>query len=220
MRIQDLPEAERPREKAASYGVSSLNNREVLALLLRTGYRGASALDLADHLLEEFGSIQSILGAEISELSKVKGISKSKALELASIGELAKRAEKEMRYVFRDANSLFTRYKEQGENEQEVVLLLTFDRAKRLIREHNLRIGNSLQSVVSIAEILSRVLKDGAKNFVLLHNHPSGVPLPSKEDIEFSALLSEESARLGLRFLDHLILAKASYFSFHEQELL
>ena len=221
MKIQDLPKSERPREKAIAQGVDSLNNRELLALLIRTGCEGMSALDVADALLNKFNSIDGILHASVEQLCQIKGISKSKALIFASLGILSKRAAHDISFKFTGCVDLFQIYRNKlADSMKEEVYLLTFNRRKYLIGEHKLRVGGEESSSISIGEILSEVLRDGSRVFILLHNHPSGMPLPSKEDYEFTVELGKEAKKLGIRLIDHMVIGEDGFYSFHEEHLL
>lgn len=221
MKIKDLPNEERPREKAITYGIDSLNNRELLAILLRTGYQGMSALDIADNLLKEFSSISAIIRASPQELSNTKGISKSKSLEILAIGALAKRDHLRTYKKFSNASEIYQFYRKRWELiPQEEIYLLSFNRHKSLISEHRLSLGNEFSSSISIGQTLSHALKDQAYGIVLLHNHPSNLVLPSKEDLSFTLELKENAYKLGIKLLDHIIIGLDSYFSFTEQNLL
>ena len=220
MKIKALSKEERPREKALTYGIESLNNRELLALLLRTGYKGCSALDVADSLLSNFSSLKNVLNASAFELSQIRGISKVKALEIISIGELSKRAEREEKTRLSNPKDVFMRYGSVlSSNEGEKIILISLNRNKQIIREHVVSLNNESFTSISIQNSLSLVLKDMAFGFVLIHNHPSGLPLPSKRDITFTDKLRMSADSLGLRFFDHIILSKNSYFSFSEEGL-
>ncbi len=220
MKIKALNKEERPREKALTYGIESLNNRELLALLLRTGYKGCSALDVADSLLSIFSSLRNVLNASASELSQIRGISKVKALEIISIGELSKRAEKEERTRLINPKDVFLRYGNSlSSNDGEKIILISLNRNKQIIREHIVSLNNESFTSISIQNSLSLVLKDMAIGFILIHNHPSGLPLPSKQDITFTDKLRMSANSLGLKFFDHIILSKNSYFSFSEEGL-
>ncbi len=220
MKIKALSKEERPREKALTYGIESLNNRELLALLLRTGYKGCSALDVADSLLSNFSSLRNVLNASASELSQIRGISKVKALEIISIGELSKRAEKEERTRLINPKDVFLRYGNSlSSNDGEKIILISLNRNKQIIREHIVSLNNESFTSISIQNSLSLVLKDMAIGFILIHNHPSGLPLPSKQDITFTDKLRMSTDSLGLKFFDHIILSKNSYFSFSEEGL-
>ena len=220
MKIEALSKEERPREKALTYGIESLNNRELLALLLRTGYKGCSALDVADSLLSNFSSLKNVLNASAFELSQIRGISKVKALEIISIGELSKRAEREEKTRLSNPKDVFMRYGSVlSSNEGEKIILISLNRNKQIIREHVVSLNNESFTSISIQNSLSLVLKDMAFGFVLIHNHPSGLPLPSKQDITFTDKLRMSADSLGLRFFDHIILSKNSYFSFSEEGL-
>lgn len=221
MKIKALKKEERPREKALTYGIESLNNRELLAILLRTGYKGSSALDVADSLLANSSSLRNILSASESELSQIKGISKTKALEILAIGELSKRALKEEKTKLKEPKDIFLRYKNSlGSESGEKIILISLNRNKCVIREHIVSFSNRSFSSFSPSNGLSLVLKDNGYGFVLVHNHPSGLPLPSKEDIDFTRMLESLSCSLNLRFFDHVIIGNDSYFSFSEEGLL
>ncbi len=220
IKIKELPKEERPREKALLYGIDSLNNRELLAILLRTGYQGNSALGIADSLLANFSSLSNILNASPAELSQIKGISKTKSLELLAIGALSKRAGKETFKKFSSSKEIYESYKERYRNQdKEEIILLNFNREKTLLSEHIMSFNNQSFSSLSVPKTLAKALKDNASGFVLIHNHPSGLPLPSKEDIIFTNSLKEAASNVHLSFLDHIIIGRDSYYSFQEEGL-
>lgn len=226
MAISDWPEDERPREKLLRHGAATLSAAELLALFLRTGMRGRSAVDLARDLLDRFdGDLARLAGASAGELATVPGIGPAKATQLAAALELARRAL---------ATSLQTRQLlstpqavrdwlmlEIGGLSQEVFGALWLDTQHRLIAWDELARGTLTQASVYPREVVKRALSRNAAAAVLAHNHPSGLAEPSAADRHLTAELKQALALVDVRVLDHFIVAPGSpAVSFAERGLL
>jgi len=220
MKIADIPNGMRPREKALREGIPALSDRELLALFLRTGTRGKSVLEVADELLSSFGSLSSLLSADARTLSRVKGVSSAKALALASAVELVARSHRLPAFPT-DPRAVAARYQTKSHVlEAECLILATFSRRGDLRSERTIYTGDATGMAASANEIIRYALIDGASSFLLAHNHPSGVAFPSEEDVRWTLALEEEAARLGLRLRDHIILAGDDVFSFAAHKIL
>jgi DNA repair protein RadC len=222
MRICELPEELRPREKAWTHGLSSLSDIELLALLIGKGTRGHSALAIAEDLLKEYRSLSALGYADPSSFTSEKGLSRIKALELGAVFEAARRYEQEA--VPRDggdAYALFERHRHDlGEAPTEHFLLLLYDRAGRLLKEKTLFIGDEASLLSSTKVILSEALSCRSSRFVIVHNHPSGNPLPSQGELSLTRSLGDKAKELGLSLGDHLIVSAYAYYSFAENGIL
>lgn len=222
MKIRDLPLEMQPREKALKQGVGALNDQELLAILLGKGVTGANALELAASLLVTYRNFGVLSSMNSRSFRSLKGISTVKGLQLEAVFEVARRIakEKEIR-----ANSspedLYLRYHLSFKKaKEERLVLLCYDRLGSLLEEKCLFKGNEEEVSFSEKAILSEALIAGAKSFVLVHNHPSGNCLPSKEDVERSATLKEKANHFLLVFKEHLIIGEDAFYSFKANGLL
>lgn len=218
MRIADLLPEERPREKAIKKGINSLSDAELLAILLGKGVKGKNVLELSNELLSSYGSLSSLAETPFHSLLEHKGISSSKALLLLASFELGKRAamgEMDECYL---PQEIYCRYKEKmrGERREHLFLLIYWKRGK-LKKEEEIASGS--EDALSMGEmpILRRVLEEKGEQFVLIHNHPSGIALPSRGDISFTLSLAGKASSLGLTLIDHLIIGENEYYSFLER---
>jgi len=224
MIIRDLSTADRPREKLAKFGAAYLTDAELIALLFNTsGQRNRSVLDLARDLLGENGSLRELAGKSGSQISTVKGIGPTKAAVIQAVFELAHRFEEE-KHPIADFHSpaeiaahFMSRFRDKSE---EVLLLLGFNGRQRLISESQLSVGTIDAVQARPRDIFEQAITSKVKGFVLLHNHPSGNPTPSKADKHITSLIQAGGELLGIPLLDHVVLGNNTYFSFHEAGLI
>lgn len=224
MAINDWPEGERPREKLLANGVASLSDAELLAIFLRVGVSGKSAVDLARDLLQIFGSINAIFSADLSEISKVHGMGKSKYCQLQAIVELSRRALGEELQV-RDQLNAPEKVRDYltlalSHLNREVFMVIFVDAQHRVIANETLFEGTLTQASVFPREVLTRVLHHHAAAVILAHNHPSGVATPSQADQTLTKTLVAALAMIDVRVLDHFIVAGNDLSSFVEEGLL
>jgi len=224
--IKDWPEAERPREKLLLSGPAPLGDSELLALILRSGSSSprVSALDLARQLLQHFGSLRSLTMATATELSAFAGIGAAKAAELLALGELARRlATTPLRpgERFTTSQEVFCHFHERlRDRRKELFLTLLLDSKNRLLREVQVSEGSLNASIVHPREVFAPVVRESAAAVLLVHNHPSGDPTPSREDLELTGRLREAGELIGVRVLDHVIIGNGCYVSLADRGLL
>jgi DNA repair protein RadC len=220
--LASFPKESLPREKARREGISSLADEEVLALVLSGGIQGKNALDLARELLQRYGSFSSLGSAPNESLMEIKGIKEAKALEIAALFEVARRAAKEApQHGESPAEELYEHYHLSLEDDVgEKGLVLLYDRRGHFLKEKILFSGSEDRLSASPKMVLSEALSSKASSFVFLHNHPSGNPYPSPADFSFTSSLGRKAADLSLRFRDHIIVADRRFFSFREHGLL
>ena len=224
--IKDWPAADRPREKILSTDPAKLSDSELLALILRTGHPsgGASALDLSRQLLKHFGSLRALASAAPAELCQMSGIGPAKAAGLLALGELARRfAATPLPTGARFTNSqeVFTHYHERlRHRKKEVFLSLLLDSKNRILREIQVSEGSLNASIVHPREVFQPVIRESAAAVLFVHNHPSGDPSPSREDLELTSRLRDAGALMGIRVLDHIIIGSGCYVSLADQGLL
>ena len=224
--IKDMPNAERPYEKCLKQGAEALSDAELLAVLLRTGTKGENVLALAKRLLYQDGGA-GLLGIHqfsFQSLMKLKGIGKVKAVQILCLSELAKRLSKasvEPRLRFSSSQSVAEYYMEDlRHRNQEVMKLLLLNSKAELIDETNISKGTVNASLVTPRELFVEALKKEAVSMILLHNHPSGDPTPSRDDILTTKRISECGLLIGIELLDHIIIGNNCYVSFQEENLL
>ena len=217
-KIKSLPTLERPREKAFRYGINSLADHELIAILIGSGTTDSSALDIAYRMLQENGGLFRLVQKPFSDLLNFKGIGKSKAVKIIAAFEIAKRfnslkANNEEQSISIDY--IYKKYKHIiGSSEQEHMYLIVLNGKKKIIHEVNLYKGNESSVNCSSKQIIQQVLIHNGKYFYIIHNHPSGDYTPSQEDINFTSSLIRETQKLNIVMLDHLIISKYGYFSF------
>lgn len=224
IKVKEMPIDEKPREKAIRYGIESLSNRELMAILLRNGYAGVSVLELSDHVLQKANGIANLSSMQLSELMEIKGISKVKALELMACFELSKRVSSQVLFsTLQISNpSCVAEYmnKKIGNKQQEHFVVLFLDTKHHLIKEETIFIGSLNNSVIHAREIFKAAIANSSAKIMLVHNHPSKVCIPSEQDIKVTARLLEAGKLVGIEILDHIIVGGNSYFSFKEHQLM
>ena len=224
MAITDWPVQERPRERLLALGAASLADAELLAILLRTGIKGKSAVDLARQLLGRFGSVGGLLDAGSTNLAETPGVGKAKLAQLRAALELARRALKE-EISSRDALSSPRAVRDYlrlvlGGREQEVFVVLLLDAQHRVIACEELFRGTLTQTSVYPREVVKCSLKHNAAAVIFAHNHPSGVAEPSHADEILTRSLKSALALVDIQVLDHFIVAGPRTMSFAERGLL
>ena len=224
MAITDWPSAERPREKLIELGAEALSDAELLAIFLRVGVTGKSAVDLARDLLTQFGSLNGIFAATEHELSQVHGIGTSKYVQLQAIFEMSRRALSEQlqqRDVFKSPQAvrdyLVLRL---GSLTKEVFLVLFLDTQNRLVATEEMFSGSLKETSVYPREVLKRALHHNAASVIFAHNHPSGIAQQSQADELITKQLKQALALVDVRVLDHFIVAGNTTLSFSERGLL
>ena len=221
-RITDLPNEERPREKMMDRGVNSLTNAELLAILLRVGVEGKSSVDLGDQLLEEFHGIAGIHAADIDELCAVHGVGQAKAAQLKAALELGARLHQEPLQEKPLVDSPQRAYEilkyDILQNDRETLWVLALNTRHRLIKKKKLYQGTRSFSSVRVAEIYEFAVLQHASAIILAHNHPSGEPSPSREDIRITQEIRKAGEILEIKVLDHIIIVPGGYRSMKKED--
>lgn len=216
--IRNMRPENRPREKFERVGAENVNDADLLAILLRTGLAGKSALEVATNLLRVFESLEGLDTAALSELTAVKGVGRGKAVEIKAAIELGKR--------------LFTRPLSKGvqitcssdvfnayhlrfrASRQEEFLLLCLNTKNQVTKESRISVGSLNQSVVHPREVFKEAIRESAHGVLFVHNHPSGDPRPSNADIDLTRQLKDAGEMLKIRILDHIVIGERNYYSF------
>ena len=224
MVLKDIPAAARPREKLLAHGPASLADAELIALLLRTGMKGLSVLQLAQRMLDHFGGLQGLLHAEPNQLKGIKGLGPAKRAEIAAVIELARRAltrELSQHPVFDTPDKVKNYLQLQlGALDHEVFAVLFLDAQTRLIKLEEMFRGTLTQAAVYPREVLKRALDLQASAVIFAHNHPSGAAEPSRADELLTQTLKSALALVDIRVLDHLVVGRNEVISFAERGLL
>jgi DNA repair protein radc len=222
--IREMPENLRPRERLLKEGVQALTDIELLAILLRTGSTGGSVLELAAVVLNRFRSLRELLQASIEELSNIKGIGPAKAAQVKAALELGRRvAEQQVddRAVIRHPEDVVGLVMEEMRNlDREQFRALLLNTKHQLIGREIISIGTLNSSMVHPRELFKSAIKRSAAAMILVHNHPSGDPAPSQEDIGITKRMQEAGSIIGIEILDHLIVGDNRFVSFKAKGLM
>ncbi len=224
--IKEIPELERPYEKCERRGAASLSDEELLAVLLRTGTRGENALALARRILYHAGET-GILGIHqfsMERLTAIKGIGRVKAIQISCISELAKRLSKaayQETLCFSDPGTIARYYMEDlRHGKQEQMKLLMLNTKSRLIGETDISKGTVNASLITPRELFIEALQKSAVYIIIIHNHPSGDPTPSRDDLLITKRIFDAGSLIGIELLDHIIIGNNRYMSFREEGML
>lgn len=222
--MKSMPTKERPYEKCLENGAESLSDAELLSVILRTGSRGESALELSRKILSLGGEKNGLLGIyhmSVAELTKVRGLGMVKAVQLKCIAELSRRISRSRfseGISFQDPVTVAEYYMEDLRHlEQETAILVMLNSKGRLIKDMVLSKGTVRASMISPREIFIEAVRNQAVSIILLHNHPSGIPDPSEEDIRLTERVRRSGAMLGIELLDHIIIGDCQAVSMREQ---
>ena len=225
--IRELPAPERPYEKCMAMGASALSDAELLAVILRTGTKGQGALETARKILSLSPAAEGLLGLHhltVNELRKVPGIGMVKAVQLSCIGELSKRMTRksiDREELFSSPDVVAAYFMEEMRHKEKEELRVVFLNTKgRRLHDTVISIGTVNSSMVSPREIFLVALKFQAVSIILLHNHPSGDPAPSREDILVTGRVAEAGKLIGISLTDHIIIGDRCYISLKERGML
>lgn len=221
MKIKELPEMERPYEKLELYGEKALSNAELLAIIIKTGTKEETSVGLAQKLLklndtteEDLTYLQTL---SIEELMQIKGIGKVKAIQLKAVGEIAKRTFQKTNYkkiVIKSPNDIAkVLMSEMKFKRTEVIKVIILNAKNEILKIEEIASGGSNFANATIKEILSEPVKMKAPKIILVHNHPSGDPKPSLQDIEFTNNLYDMAMFLGIELVDHIVIGNMNYKS-------
>ena len=223
MKLKNYPLEERPREKAFHHGIESLNNIELLALVLRTGNKQESAIELAQRVINEIGGFRYLHDINYYQLIQIKGIKQAKAIEVLAIIEIAKRLDKQpvAMSAIKEPRDGYELLKNQLMFEQqEKVIVLCLNSRLEVIKEKTVFIGGNNIAIISGRELFKEALICGSNRVMVVHNHPSGNPEPSIEDIEATERLYSMAKELDIDVVDHLIIGRSRFYSFASNKII
>ncbi|ERI90103.1 DNA repair protein RadC [Clostridiales bacterium oral taxon 876 str. F0540] len=224
LKIMDLPENERPREKLLKYGAETLSNGELIAVILRTGSLSEDILNLSNRVLKETGGLNGLLSSDAHEFLSLKGIGAAKAAQLMALAEISKRFR-----TFRSGEEYkITQPKDAAELlmedmrylKQEHLKVIMLNTKNIVITVKTVSVGSLNSSIVHPREVFCEAIKKSSASIIISHNHPSGDPSPSNEDISLTQRIKESGRLLGIELLDHIIIGNGNYISLKEKGIL
>lgn len=228
--VRDLPLTERPREKLKELGADKLSNSELLAIILRSGTKGESAILTAQRILSQFGSINKVAESSFNDLLEFKGLGPAKASQLHACFEIAKRIRIEN--IKENESKLNTDPITNPKHAVELIrgkiityskehfIIMSFDTRNKVIGVDNISLGTLSASMVHPRETFEAAIKRHAAQIIAAHNHPSGDCHPSEEDIKITKRLIEAGKIMGIEVVDHLIISEDNYYSFKEKGMI
>ena len=221
--IRDMPESERPRERLIKYGAGALSTAELLAILLRVGVAGENVIYLGMRLLSQHHGLSGLAKASHSELEATKGVGPVKVTQLKAAFELGRRllveAPDERPQIRSPADAANLLMLEMGLLDQEHLRLLLLDTKNRVLEMPTVYIGNLNTSVIRVGELFRYALRANCAGMIVVHNHPSGDPAPSPEDVRVTERIVEAGRLLDIDVLDHIIIGKQRFVSLKERKL-
>lgn len=219
MKIKEIPKEGRPRERFLKLGPQALSDAELLAILLRTGSKGENVIDMSNRLIAEYG-LNKLSDCSLKELQSIKGIGPSKAMQILAVFELNKRqkfSDKPLKFIS-SARAVFElMYKRLNDEKQEYFIIILLNNRNHFIGEAKISKGILDASIIDPREVFKPAIKNSASRIILVHNHPSGDPSPSNEDLEITQKLIAAGELLEIKILDHVIIGKEGYWSWKER---
>ena len=220
-RIKELNNELKPRERLKKYGVKSLSDGELLAIILRCGTKNMNVLELSNKILTDCNGITNLSNISLNTLSKIKGIGEAKAISILASLELGKRSLKinEDKNIINNSKVIYDLFKYDYINVyQEHFTVLFLDVKKNLITKELLYVGTISTAIVHPREVFKSAIKHSASCIILLHNHPSGDSTPSNADIDLTKKIKEAGDIIGIPLIDHIIIGHNNYYSFYNKE--
>lgn len=219
--IQQIPETERPRERLLQYGPEALSSAELIAIILGSGTKGCSVLQISQDILVRFGTLQRFAEASIEELQQIKGLGLAKAIQLKAalaLGLRASRQSSEQKYKMITPVHAYHYIKDELEMEKrEVIMVILLDSKGYVLSHHQVAIGTLSHALVQARDVFHFAIRHNAQSVVLVHNHPSGDPKPSREDVEITKTLILAGQTIGIPLNDHLIIGNNCYTSLRQE---
>ncbi len=222
--VKDLPRDERPRERLAKFGAEALSLQELLAIVLGRGIKGESVMNTAQKIVTTFGTLDALQEASLEDIQEIKGLGPAKACQLKACLELSKRFNKPIQIDKSKKYQKLTSAKEVyealrkkiGGLKKENFVVVSVDTRNKIIAVDIVFVGTLNSSLIHPREIFEAAIRRHAAMVVVAHNHPSGDPEPSDEDIKITKLLIEAGKMMGIEMIDHLIMGKEKYFTFRD----
>ena len=220
MKIKDLPKIDRPREKLERYGPEKLSNSELLAILLGSGQKGINVVELSKRILSKFSG-DGLSKADIKELKNTFGLGNAKACEIVACFELGRRLlQNKQSTLLLSPKDVWEELKDIRDNKKEHFVIFFLDTRNQEIKREIISIGSLNASLVHPREVFEPAVRYSAAQIIVAHNHPSGDPEPSKEDLEVTQKLVESGKILGIDVIDHVVVTKDRFLSLKKQNLI
>ena len=220
MKIKDMPDSSRPRERFLKVGPEALSDAELFAILLRTGSKGENVIDMSNRLIREYG-LDKLMDCSLIELEKIKGIGKTKAMQILTIAEIQKRINQSKHPLKKItcAKDVFDYFHERLKDEkQENFYVLILNNQNNIIKEELISKGILDSAIIHPREVFRHAIKNSAARIILVHNHPSGNPQPSQEDLDISQRLISAGEEIDIKVLDHVIVGRNEWWSWKERK--
>lgn len=224
-KVKDLPDQDRPREKLLLRGPQNLSDAELIAILLRTGKQGKSVIQMAQEIIKKYDNLASLATQSAESLTNVSGIGKDKAATLIAAFELCRRIENSSRNIWNkkitspgDVAEYFIPLLRDEVKEKFIVVCLSS--SNKIIKYETISVGNLNTSIVHPREVFKVAIENNSANIILLHNHPSGNPEPSNEDIKITKQLIEAGNIFDIQVFDHIIIAENGFTSFVDKKII
>jgi DNA repair protein RadC len=221
--IKELPSEERPRERLLHYGANALSNAELLAIILRTGTRDENVIVVAQRILAAFGSLGGLVRASTSEMMEKKGLGPAKVAQVKAAMELGRRllieSPEERPQIRSPADAANLVMSEMAYLEQEHLRVMLLDTKNRVLDTNRVYQGSLNTSLIRVGEIFRDAIRANCASLIVLHNHPSGDPTPSPEDVAVTKQIVEAGKLLDIDVLDHLIIGRQRFVSLKERGL-
>lgn len=222
-KIADIPMADRPRERLLYYGTSALSNAELLAIILRVGGVGQNALRLAETLLARFDGLPGLARASVAELTQIKGVGIAKVAQVKAALEVGRRllssSPDERPQVRSPADAANLVLLEMSVLEQEHLRVILLDTKNRVVSISTIYVGSLNSSVVRVGELFREAIRQNAAAIIVVHNHPSGDPTPSQEDVLVTRQIVNAGTMLSIDVLDHIVVGRSRFLSLKERGL-
>ena len=218
MKILDIPKQNRPRERFLKLGPEALSDSELFAILLRTGSKGENVIDMSNRLIAEYG-LDKLFDCSLKELEKIKGIGPSKAMQILAMSEILKRihlSEKPIKKITCAEDVFNLMHERLKDKKEEHFYVLMLNNQNNIIAEQEISKGILDASIIHPREVFKPAIKNSASKIILVHNHPSGNPEPSGEDIEITEKLIKAGDEIGIKVLDHIIIGGEKWWNWKE----
>lgn len=220
-KFKNIPRNERPREKFINKGPSILSDQELLAVLLKSGTKGQDVLDLANEVIKKYYNFHNLLNCKYEELISIKGIKQAKAVEILAVMEIAKRMQKskiENLTIINRPEDIYDNFSIFIKDEiQENFMVIFLNIKSHVIKYEKMFVGGTSFSIIDVNLILKKAIEYGACKIICLHNHPSGDPSPSTQDILITKKINTNAEILDIKLLDHIIIGKSNYVSMKKE---
>lgn len=224
LKIMDLPKNERPREKLLRYGADELSNSELLAIILRTGSNSENILNLSSRILKETGGLNGLMECSADDFMNLKGIGEAKASQLLALAELGKRFKSfksgDEYKISEPKDAALLVLESMRYLKKEYLKIIMLNTKNIVISIKDVSVGSLNSSIVHPREVFCEAIKKSSASIIICHNHPSGDPTPSGEDINVTRRLKECSTLIGVELLDHIIIGNGTYISLKEKGIL